>query len=264
MKALTQADKEQILTYVSKEPEMNLFFIGDIENYGIASDVVNIYVNEKDGLWDCVLLRYLDFYIIYSQQDTYDHKAVAEFLKGRTVDCISGKTELVKQLAPYFKDWEVQSTYMSRLNQINTEFNCPTELNIRRMTEDDVEDAINLYLTIDEFAKTYQGNVEKNIASMKMNLSQGGSICVGGYVDNQLVCVAETSGDNSISAMIVGVATLEAYRQKGYASLVVQQLCQQVLASGKQFLCLFYDNPKAGRIYHRIGFEEIGEYAMLR
>ena len=64
--------------------------------------------------------------------------------------------------------------------------------------------------------------------------------------------------------MIVGVGTLKEYRGRGYASWLVGKLCQDLLDDGKGFICLFYNNPAAGRIYHRIGFSEMGEYGLLR
>lgn len=70
--------------------------------------------------------------------------------------------------------------------------------------------------------------------------------------------------ENSESAMIVGVATAEGHRGKGYASAVVEALCRDCFERGKKYLCLFYDNPVASRIYNRIGFQELGEYGMLR
>ena len=42
---LHEKDREAILDYVSAEPEMNLFFIGDVENYGVESETVNLYAN---------------------------------------------------------------------------------------------------------------------------------------------------------------------------------------------------------------------------
>ena len=52
-------------------------------------------------------------------------------------------------------------------------------------------------------------------------------------------------------------------RGRGYASAVVSALCRDNFAAGRQFLCLFYDNPAAGRIYHRIGFRDVGVYTIL-
>ena len=65
MKKLEEKDREKILEYVGQEPEMNLFFIGDIENHGIDTEEVSIFALEDAEGWDCVLLKYFDFYIIY-------------------------------------------------------------------------------------------------------------------------------------------------------------------------------------------------------
>ncbi len=42
----------------------------------------------------------------------------------------------------------------------------------------------------------------------------------------------------------------------------LSKLCSDLLKRNKT-LCLFYDNPKAGRVYRRIGFKEIGIWTML-
>ncbi|MGP4075489.1 GNAT family N-acetyltransferase [Halobacillus sp. K22] len=64
-----------------------------------------------------------------------------------------------------------------------------------------------------------------------------------------------------MSAMVVGVCTHPEHKNQGYASVCMTKLCQELLAEGKM-LCLFYDNPEAGSIYKRLGFEDIGKWMM--
>lgn len=78
-----------------------------------------------------------------------------------------------------------------------------------------------------------------------------------------MVSSASTTAENSQSAMIVGVGTRPGYGKKGYATHCMLKLCRDLLAEGKS-ICLFYDNPAAGRIYKRIGFEDIGFWSMVR
>ena len=85
-----------------------------------------------------------------------------------------------------------------------------------------------------------------------------------GFCNGKIVSVASNQRANSISTMVVGVATAEGSRGRGYASAAVYELCRRSFADGKRFICLFYDNPDAGRIYRRLGFAELGEYAMIR
>jgi predicted GNAT family acetyltransferase len=80
--------------------------------------------------------------------------------------------------------------------------------------------------------------------------------------DGRIASAAATTAENSASAMVVGVATTPEYRGQGLATRVVSGLCRDVLAGGRAFLCLFYDNPAAGAIYRRIGFQETGTWVM--
>ena len=260
---LHEKDREAILDYVSAEPEMNLFFIGDVENYGVESETVNLYVNIVDGKWDCLLLRFHEFYLLYSQNEEYSAEAVAEFLRDRDVDCISGKTSLLKKIAPFYPQWKLESTYMTRCDVINGDLEVGDCGKVRRLTADDVENTIDLIMQIDEFAEHQRGRREKSCRELEEEL-KAGCIAVGAFEDGKMVSTARTSASNSESAMITGVATLKEYRGKGLATETVTALCREAFGEGKKFLCLFYDNPAAGRIYNRIGFRETGQYAMLR
>ena len=73
----TERDRAAILRYLDQEPEMNLFFFGDIENYGVDCDPVHVYANPDADGWDFLLLQYYDFYILYSRKADYDASAAA-------------------------------------------------------------------------------------------------------------------------------------------------------------------------------------------
>jgi hypothetical protein len=63
--------------------------------------------------------------------------------------------------------------------------------------------------------------------------------------------------------MLIGVCTEERHRRKGYASACVYYLVSSLERRGKS-ACLFFRNPAAGAIYHRLGFKDIGMWTMLR
>lgn len=262
MRQCHEEERARILEYISKEPEMNLFFYGDIENFGVESEEVSILVHEREGVWNSLLLKYFDYYLVYSQAEDYEVEPIVAYLKGKTVDCISGKTSLVQRLAPYYPMYTVTSTYLSRCNHVQKQNRNIGQASIRKLDKADVENMIDFYLLIEEFAKTYQGKRDKMIKQELVNMEHG--MAYGVFLENELVAVAETSADNTISAMVVGVATHPEYRGRGYAMAVVTKLCEESFQNGKSFLCLFYNNPSAGRLYKKVGFEEVGEYAMLR
>jgi len=77
----------------------------------------------------------------------------------------------------------------------------------------------------------------------------------------QVVSSASSAAENSRSAMIIGVCTAKEYRDQGFATKCMVHLCRRLLEEGK-VVCLFYDNPAAGRIYKRFGFHDISRWAM--
>lgn len=263
MRKCMESEKEKIYRYIALEPEMNLFFYGDIESYGLSSSQVEVYAEDNSsGTYDSLILRYFDFYIIYSQSENYAIEPVSDFFQNRkNIDSISGKIELLKPLLPHLPQFNLTADYMCRCRSVSP-VNTSTA-NMKKLTPDNARDIVELYLKIEEFASNYRGKEDKMAEQIKISLQDGG-IAWGIFDNGQLISVGSTGGANSKSAMVIGIATHPNYRQRGYASAIVQKLCQKSFAQGKEFLCLFYHNPDAGRIYHKIGFEEIGRYATLR
>ncbi|MDE6638957.1 MAG: GNAT family N-acetyltransferase [Acetatifactor sp.] len=154
---------------------------------------------------------------------------------------------------------------MSRCNRVEDSISGSDSLVIRRLGKEDVAEVIDLLSDIQEFSRTYKKDErEEQIRRMAEEMTRGSKTVMGGFLDGRLIATASTSAENSKSAMVVGVATDIDFRGKGYASAVVSALCRDCFERGKKYLCLFYDNPVAGRIYNRIGFRELGQYGMLR
>ena len=74
MYKLTLQNRAALWNYLCHEPEMNLFFLGDLENFGFESENVEFYAmdrsDEKD--FDCVLLRFHDHFQLYSIYEDYN------------------------------------------------------------------------------------------------------------------------------------------------------------------------------------------------
>ncbi|MVB11797.1 Acetyltransferase (GNAT) domain protein [Caprobacter fermentans] len=263
LRKLTDFDREQVFAYIQEEPEMNLFIFGDVERFGLEGDKVEVFVKDGPDGWDFLLLRYLESYLLYSRRDGYDAACAADFLTRRAVNIVSGKSILLEKLLPFFPDRTGQKTYMARLNGMQSMFPAPDDFSLRRLKPDDAAELVRLYLQIEEFQSTYAGREKKAAEELKINLSTGGR-CWGAFQNGRLVAAASSSAENSRSAMIIGVATLPDLRRRGLAGSLVSKLCGELFSEGKQFVCLFYDNPLAGRIYRKIGFRELGEYMMIK
>ena len=263
MQKLYERDREAILSYIEKEPEYNLFIFGDIENFGVDSDDVEVFAHVIDNEYDSLILRYREYYIFYSQNDNYAVSPVIEFIAKNQVQYLSGKGKALDIIMPSFNIINNKSTYLSKIESVHLLGSIPSDVHIKEFTEADASDIVDFYATIDEFSDEYIDQKEQQIETTKAGLRIGGR-GLGAYHNDQLIATVMTGAENSISAMVIGVAVDPQFRQRGIASHLVSDLCQRCLNDGMQFLCLFYDNPKAGSIYRRIGFKEIGTYNIVK
>ena len=258
---LHESDRARIYDYIAAEPEMNQFIYGDVESFGVEGGPVTMWALPGTGdAWDGVLLRYMDYYLFYSQRADFDVRAAAAFLKARKVECLSGKLEILRRFAPFFPEAVLRPMYMCRCNRAVENVAVPAGMTIRRLEEADVDAYLELMTGVAEFAANYSSvSLEKRKGETLVNMRSGGMIYGVFDEKGRMVSTASTSGANRQSAMIVGVATREDFRGRGCASAAVANLCADSLRAGRKFLCLFYDNPAAGRIYHRVGLDEVGE-----
>ncbi len=261
IRKVTSKDHEQLMAYLSEEKAMNLFMIGDVEAFGYDADFQELWAdfNEKGDIQG-VLLRFYHGYIPYAKE-TIDVEAFASIMiKDEKFESFSGKEAITVQFedVPGLRLKKRKSTYFAEC--VDADKLDPTidRINVKIAELDDVDRIIEMRRQIPEF------DIQASAREMLMDQMKAG---VGRtyFIEEKgkMVATASTTAENSLSAMVVGVCTLNGYRQKGYASLLMNALCRDILEEGKT-LCLFYDNPKAGSIYHRLGFQDIGRWAMYR
>lgn len=262
---LQESDRNSLLDYISQESESNVFIIGDLENYGISSDIVEFFALPGASGWDCLVMRYRKMFVVYSRNDSYPAQAAADFIATfDTIECISGKGALIEPLVPYFTTFSMVKSYLSSCHHPSpAELSLPQGYILKQLSSDNASEVIGLYVQIQEFASQYIGKEQEQIAALRADLAQE-KAGYGIYKDKVLVSTALTSAENSQSAMIIGVATHQDHRKKHLATIVMHRLLEDQFKKGKQFVCLFYNNPQAGRIYRACGFEDFSTFAMLR
>lgn len=256
---LTDREIPAVMEYIGSEREINLFFEGDIERYGLEGEIVELFAFGDP--WDCLVLRFFQNYCIYSRNRAYDAASVASFFSHRKVQVISGKEELLAQIAPYYPGKRFQGTYLCKCDA--TSLHQPADdPRVRRLTVADAPALEALYLTIGEFG--YQESQKEEKTEELAESLKGSALAFGLFENGMLVSACYATARTKRGAMVVGVATREGYRNRGYASLLVSRLCKTSFDEGLSFLCLFYDNPKTGSIYRKLGFSQLGRWAMIK
>ncbi len=258
IRKLGPSDQDSVLEYLYQEVNFNIFSIGDIEAFGMETDFQRIYGEFDDASkLISVFLRYRDNAVYTS----YNLNFNVEYLKIFDNDpfkFLSGKAELVELIEPYLKDYKKQSTYFCKATHMTKAYE-PNEL-IKKLTrKKDIEKLYDLLMTIDEF--NYKNTEKEDYVNQKLNSKKMG-ITLFIEKDKKFISSVATTAETTKNAMVVGVATDEKYRHQGYASMLIEALMYEYLILKDKELCLFYDNPSAGKIYMKLGFKPIGKWNM--
>ncbi|PER25829.1 GNAT family N-acetyltransferase [Bacillus cereus] len=260
MRRLTKKDHEQVFSFLKEEAALNLFIIGDIEAFGYETAFQELWgAFEENGTLISILLRFHDTFIPYSKDEfvVTDYEALLSAYKPLK---LSGKSTIVERFetAPSVQLGTKNEMYFCECLDDNNLPSTPVQETIKHATLDDVERIMKLRSNIAEFPTA---NESEKILRQALETNTGRTYYI--EKDGAIIASASTSAENSLSAMVVGVCTHPNHRGNGYASLILQKMIQDFTKEGRT-LCLFYNNPAAGRIYKHLGFKDIGMWTMYR
>ncbi|EOP56370.1 GNAT family N-acetyltransferase [Bacillus nitratireducens] len=260
LRKLTKKDHEQVFSFLKEEAALNLFIIGDIEAFGYDTDFQELWgAFKENGTLKSILLRFHETFIPYSKGEfiVADYEALLSAYKPLK---LSGKSTIVERFetAPSVQLGTKNEMYFCECLDDNNLPSTPVQETIKHATLDDVERIMKLRSNIAEFPTA---NESEKILRQALETNTGRTYYI--EKDGAIIASASTSAENSLSAMVVGVCTHPNHRGNGYASLILQKMIQDFTKEGRT-LCLFYNNPAAGRIYKRLGFKDIGMWTMYR
>lgn len=258
LKQFSKKNKKELLKFLLKEKEWNLFIIGDLLNFGFEEDFLEYWGDyDVEGVLSAVLMRFYDSFIIYAQR-TYDTKGFAKIMSNYDYKILSGEENAVSQMKDVIEFQQKRNTYYAVLR---SEERLP-EITLKTLEKTKLKDLESLLSLQENEIDEFDHNPSLDRMKKRYISGTGRGYHVKDSAGNVISSV-ETSAENPYAAMIIGVCTHPDYRNKGYASQLLIKTCQMVLDEGKS-LCLFYDNPLAGKIYKRIGFESLGQWSIWK
>lgn len=253
-------ERVRVEEYLNREPEFNLFFLGDLANHGLDNDFLDLWAQfGADGAILAVILRYFGSFLVYAQAD-FAVAEIAEFLAERAgfMRSLSGKHEVVSKILPYLDCLDSGKIMrFARLRSLKLHL-LPAKAAAWQVNVATLADLGRIALLRSQVFSESKTVVRK---MLEQGITQGAGRVYFIEVDGQIAATAQTTAEYSAAAMIVGVATAPQYRRRGMATACLYRLCRDLLSEGKS-LCLFYENPDAGSLYHRLGFEDIRFWQM--
>lgn len=259
IRLLKESEKQSVLQYLYQDPNFNIFPIGDIETFGLESDFQRVYAEfDENQNFLSIFLRYREHAIYYSHK-IYFNKDYTKIFEKDPFQFISAKTENLNLLYKYLPNCVNKPMFFLHANHIDVDIEFDKSMIKKVETKESCSKLYDLLSKIDDFGiknKSKNDFIESKIKSLEMGVTI--------YIeeDNKIVSTVATTAETTKNAMVVAVATDEQYRNKGYASMLMIFLMDMYFSHKHKELCLFYDNPSAGKIYKRLGFKDIGTWNM--
>jgi predicted GNAT family acetyltransferase len=261
IRQLVEDDRQLVLNYLEEEPAINLFLIGDIEIFGFDKDAQRVYGEFIDNELRTVILNYKEVNVIVYSKVNHDFIDVCEFIKTQKYSFVSGAKRITDIISKQLINHTVREMYFCERNSLDS-YELDEEV-LRVSSREDVADEYDLLITIKELTGVQRSKKEPYVkAKYETYFEQESGINYFIRENGKMVSTAATTAETTTSAMVIGVGTHSDYRGKGYATRILKQLINEYNKKNKT-LCLFYDNPKAGEIYKRLGFKDIDKWVMI-
>lgn len=260
-----RADTGPLLEYLARDPYYNLFLSADIAIYGLGSGGMDVFVQERNGKIEAVLLQCLLTQVLYAHDPAADLTPMTEeinrslYRRGRWV--LSGRQEVLDAVLPRVKPRpeEACDHVFSVWSGAESPAPAPAPL-VRAATLGEAAEVNGLLDVIPEFA-----GPRTAVPTLQYEIGAGYSVVaiVRDGAAGPILSTATSEAESGAAAMITCVATRPGHRGRGHAGACVSYLLRRLHCRGKR-ACLFFRNPAAGALYHRLGFRDIGQWKVVK
>lgn len=260
IRVLTHEDKERVLDLLYEQKELNVYLIADIENLGFQGRSQQRYGEfHGDSLVGIASQnrRYVTFYQVHDEVNP----TWFDLMKTWDVYFISGEKRLLDQFQEAF-DWHLDDMVYTCSSDFERDATIDYTPVRELKTELEARQVYKFLSTIEELYSVQVQNEDEYVRYLMMNSGERGTTAF--IVDEgEVVASASVVLESTDHAMIVGVATHPDYRRHGYGKTLMHYLMDLYTQKKDKIVCLYYDDPRAEKLYIRYGFKPLAQWVML-
>ncbi len=257
---LTDADRPALARLTAREPIRTLPVRLNLDAHGLQGPLVRswgAFAKTGGDALHGLLIRFGNT-MIGCDRDGQCAPAFAAVIDGETgLAGVRGTQELVGALQArvrrYYATHQEVSAYLRLLRPPV----CPPDLLalVRRAGPDDLDSLAALYAEAGAMFRN-RANVAAKLADSRVFVIEATGPAKG------IAACALVNVEGDAAGLIGGVFTRLQARGRGYAAATTAAVARDLQNDAKTPY-LFYENPVAGRVYHRLGFEKAGEWAVV-
>jgi hypothetical protein len=254
---LTEADRAATIELLNRDPQLNLYMLGNLEKLGFANDFSQFWGDFAESgarTLRGVINRYMNGWAIYGQPDA-DWAGLAAVLDQHPVKAarLQDNPGGVPSLLPYLQRYAEERTVVEELmDLVAADFRPqppPTGVTVRRGELADLAALVAFYADADDMTRT-PAAVARPLQDTRLWLAEE---------HGTILATALTNAETTQLAMIGGVYTKPAARGRNLSQAVCGALCADLFAAQRQPV-LYWGKPAAGTVYRKLGFRPRGQW----
>lgn len=266
MRRAVQQDQEAILEYLKKAVAECIYMYIDIQNYGVASENMAVWLQEQDGQIELVVMKYFDSFWIYSHRRGIDVEPVLALLKEFPVTMVSARRDIIEQLegvcsgysAAYGSVFDV-SCFRRKFWAMDGGKQKQRAFEVTEAVEEDAAEIAELVCSDDNFRVNYREEDLARQFAERIRTHTGRSVII--RMDGRIVAHNATFAEAEGVAVVSGLVIRPECRGTECYKTLVKYLGDQLMNEGK-IPYAFAITDKTIR-YHRAVYTECGEYGKL-
>jgi len=253
IREITGDRQEEMIRFLQKDGPLALFFMADLENFGIKSNRHFFLGQYCRGELASVVLGFYRSRTL-SLSGLSDPDELCPVLQQG--DSLAGERSVVEVFKAILEPESFREQYFVHLKKLCGDYSVIPDINVNMAAPEDCEELFAFQKEIKEFDLN-GGDKEAYCDALMTGTGRIAFI----RKEGKIIASASSVAEYGSGAMITAVATHSFYRGKGYATACMKALCRVLLKEGKQ-PSLFFDNPRAGHIYQSLGFKQAGFWGM--
>lgn len=255
-------DRQRVLSYIGADYSRCLYLYLNLNKYGLDSNQIEVYLQEKGGLMTAVLLKYYSCLHVYSRENCLlDSGEIGAFFADNGFTMLYCAAETGAFIFPALPGAitakaTITNGWVARIKCVDKG---SKGLSVPAQAED-FSQIVRLIYDDEDIGRSY--NYEDLVRQLVERNEQGYARNLVIKERNQVIAHICTNAEFGNIAVIAELLVREEYRRKGYASEILRSICEKLLSEGKEVYSFYYSEES--RILHKhIGFYEICDWSKI-
>ncbi len=256
MKKADKEDREKILQYLRNDVADCLYLYMDIMNYGIVSEHMQVWFEEKQSEIELVAMKYYDSFQIYSHRKFPEIDSALLLLQEYPVTMVSGRRDIIERLSICLENYDVTYGVVFLMNRFRK---IESETKILTASEKDAVEIAELICADNEIGGHYTVNSLAEQLAKRIHSGTGRSYIIRDK--GKIVAHSATYAETEEIAVVGGTVIMQDYRNTPFYMLLSNYMLQQLDMENK----LAYTFSISERMirYHSVLHARCGEYGKL-